>query len=73
MEESKTLQMIFLNGENGRMTISIADPREDITEIEVENAMNDIIAANIISSNGGDLVEVIGARIVSRQVVDLVS
>ncbi|KJS87734.1 MAG: hypothetical protein JM58_03470 [Peptococcaceae bacterium BICA1-8] len=73
MEETKTLQMIFANAANGRVTISILDPREDLTAVDVGTAMNDIITANIINSTGGDLVSVIGARIVARQVTELVS
>jgi len=72
MEETKTLQMTFLNAANGRVTISIQDPREDLVPQDVEAAMNDIIAANIIDSNGGDLVAAVSARIVTRQVTELV-
>ncbi|KJS21377.1 MAG: hypothetical protein VR72_10745 [Clostridiaceae bacterium BRH_c20a] len=73
MEETKTLQMIFANAASGRVTISILDPREDLTAEIVGAAMNDIITANIINSTGGDLVSVIGARVVARQVTELVS
>jgi len=72
MEETKTLQMIFANAANGRVTISILDPREDLTTENVETAMSDIITANIINSTGGDLVSVIGARVIARQVTELV-
>ena len=73
MEETKTLQMIFANAAGGRVTISILDPREDLTAEVVGTAMNDIITANIINSTGGDLISVIGARVVARQVTELVS
>jgi hypothetical protein len=72
MEETKTLQMTFANAANGRVTISIQDPREDLVAQDVETAMSQILAANIISSNGGDLVAPISARIISRQVTELV-
>lgn len=71
MEETKTLQMTFLNEANGRVTISVADPREDLTENEVETAMNNIITANVINSSGGDLVGIVSARIITRQVEDI--
>ena len=54
MEETKTLQMTFANAANGRVTISIQDPREDLDALDVETAMDEILAANIITSNGGD-------------------
>jgi hypothetical protein len=73
MIETKTLQMVFANAANGRVTISVLDPRDDLTALDVETAMNDIIAANVISSTGGDLVSVLGARVVTRQVTELIT
>ncbi|MDK2822890.1 MAG: hypothetical protein PWQ67_2680 [Clostridia bacterium] len=73
MVETKTLQMVFANAANGRVTISVLDPRDDLTALDVETAMNDIIAANVISSTGGDLVSVLGARVVTRQVTELIT
>lgn len=72
MAETKTLQMIFLNGNNGRVTISVAEPKDDLTPTEVEVAMDEIINQNVINSTGGDLVQVIGARLITRQVVELI-
>lgn len=72
MQETKTLQMTFANAANGRVTISIQDPREDLIAADVETAMGEILAANIISSTGGDLISPISARIISRQVTELV-
>lgn len=72
MEETKTLQMTFANAANGRVTISIQDPREELVAIDVETAMSDIIDANIINSTGGDLVAPVSARVINRQVTELV-
>lgn len=72
MTESKTLQMIFSNVNNTRVTISVAEPKDDLTPTEVEEAMDEIINQNIINSTGGDLVQVVGARLVTRQVVELI-
>jgi hypothetical protein len=72
LTESKTLQMIFLNANNARVTISVAEPKDDLTSTEVEEAMDEIINQNIINSTGGDLVQVVGARLVTRQVVELI-
>lgn len=71
MEETKTLQMVFRNKGNGRVTISVLDPRDDLTQAQVEEAMNNIVAANIIDSKGGILEGIISARIINRQVTDL--
>ena len=70
--ETKTLQMIFWNVNNGRVTVSIAEPKDDVTGQEVQNAMEEIISQNIINTTGGDLVEVVGARVITRQVVELI-
>lgn len=72
MTEVRTLQMTFANEANGKVTISIQDPREDLVTEDVETAMNEIISENIISSTGGNLVSVSGARIISRQVTELI-
>ena len=40
LTESKTLQMIFLNANNARVTISVAEPKDDLTSTEVEEAMD---------------------------------
>jgi len=72
VEETKTLQMTFVNAANQRVTLSVQDPREDLAAQDVETAMNEIIAANVISSAGGDLVAAVSARIISRQVTELI-
>lgn len=72
MTESITLQMIFQNENNTRTTISVVEPKDDLTSTEVEEAMEEIITQNIINSAGGELVQVVGARLVTRQVVELI-
>ncbi|HHW06835.1 MAG TPA: DUF2922 domain-containing protein [Clostridia bacterium] len=65
------LEMSFRNAEGRRVTLSVLNPREDLSTQEVRDAMEAIVAHNVFTSNGGDLVEVIGARLVSREVVEL--
>jgi len=64
---TKRLQMVFLNAEGGRRTISVDSPRADLLPAEVSQAMNDIILNNAFTSNGGDLVEIAGATIVTQE------
>lgn len=68
----KNLELIFKNvaGKNARL--SIQNPKEDLTTQEVEALMNDIIDKNVFETSGGDLVEIVGARIVQREVIDLI-
>lgn len=66
--ETKKLEMEFLNEAGKKFVISIEQPREDLTEMEVSQAMNSIIANNIFTSSMLDLVEVSDARIVTTTV-----
>lgn len=60
------LEMVFRNQAGQLVTISVPDPRPDITAGEVEAVMDTIIAQNIFTSPGGDLVAKVEARIVER-------
>jgi len=60
------LEMVFRNQAGDLVTISVIDPRPDVTAAEAEAAMDTIIAQNIFTSPGGDLVEKVEARIVER-------
>jgi len=66
--ETKKLEMEFLNEAGKKFVISIEQPREDLTEMEVSQAMNSIITNNIFTSSMLDLVEVSDARIVTTTV-----
>lgn len=68
---SATLEMTFVNQAGNKVTLRVANPREDITDTEVRTAMDTVIAKNVFSSSGGDLVSVAGARIVSREVTEI--
>ncbi|MBF7083939.1 DUF2922 domain-containing protein [Desulfallas sp. Bu1-1] len=67
-ETTKTLQMTFLNQAGGRVTISLADPRDTLTGDEVTSVMDLIIASNIFNTSGDDLVSKEEARIIDRTV-----
>ncbi|MTI65556.1 MAG: DUF2922 domain-containing protein [Firmicutes bacterium] len=66
------LEMIFKNQTDSKARITIDQPRSDLTQLEVETAMNDIIAKNVFNSNGGDFVAISGARVVTTQINDLI-
>lgn len=69
----RTLQLIFATAAGGTTTISISSPRADLTSTEVEAVMQQIIAANVFTSTGGDLVDVVGARVITRETTELLS
>lgn len=68
---SKKLELQFVNFEGKTATISIDDPIEPVEAATVSAAMDTIIAANIFTSTGGDLVAKKGARVVERDVTDV--
>ncbi|QNO14483.1 DUF2922 domain-containing protein [Alkalicella caledoniensis] len=67
-----TLQMIFKNAQGRNVTISVADPIEPMDSNQVQQAMEEIISKDVFTSPGGDLVEVVAARLVARQVTEII-
>jgi hypothetical protein len=63
---AKTLEMVFRNEGGKEVTLSVADPREDLTLAEVSTVMEDIIAKQIFESKTGDLAQIVEARISSK-------
>ncbi|MFA7467907.1 MAG: DUF2922 domain-containing protein [Desulfotomaculaceae bacterium] len=60
------LEMVFRSQAGYLIIISVIDPRPDITAGEVETVMDTIIAQNIFTSPGGDLVQKVEARVIER-------
>jgi len=70
---TKRLELIFQNVAGRRTTLAVQDPRDDLTAEEVMTAMELIISRNIFTSPGGDLAAITGARVVTRDVQDIVT
>lgn len=68
----KTLELVFRNQSGKETTISMADPKDGLTKAEAQLVMQDIIAKNIFTTKGGDLKEIVDARVRSRDAVSLV-
>ena len=68
MATTQTLQMRFLTQLGNRVTISLDNPTDTLTEAEVTAAMDQIIAKNIFVTSGGDLVGKDSAQIIDRTV-----
>ena len=66
------LQLIFKNDDGKNFTISVYDPKGDLTEEQVASVMEDIIEKNIFYSPGGELKSKVGARIITREVDSLI-
>jgi len=67
----KNLEMIFINQAGRNSTIRVPDPKDGLTAAEVQSAMQTILNSGVFTSSGGDLVDIGGARIVTRETVDL--
>ena len=50
MEINKRLVMTFKTTDDKKVSLSVNDPREDITESEIKSAMDLVVAKNIFSS-----------------------
>jgi hypothetical protein len=68
---AKTLQLQFFNQENKTVTIAIENPIEPVDPLALDSAMNQILMANVFVTAGGDLVSKKGARIVERNVLEI--
>ena len=69
--EKRKLEMDFIDGMNKRFRLSLDNPNEDLDTIQVEAAMDQILANNIFISNGTDLVDLEGARVVTTVVEEM--
>ncbi|WP_078543545.1 DUF2922 domain-containing protein [Litchfieldia alkalitelluris] len=69
---AKTLEMSFSTVDGKTAKVSIENPNEPVDQVALAAAMDAIIAANVFYRAGGDLAGKLGARVVERNVVDVV-
>jgi len=68
MAVTQTLRMTFLNESGSNVSLSLDNPKDDLTAAQVQTAMDLIITKNIFTSTGGDLVSKASARIIDTDV-----
>lgn len=68
---AQVLQLTFANAENKTMTINIDNPKANLTEAEVNAAMQTIIAQSVFSKSGFAFNVKKSARIVDRNVTNI--
>ncbi len=68
---ARTLRMVFLNEAGKNVTISLDNPRSDLTTAEVQTAMDLVIARNIFTGTGGDLVSKQDIKVIDSTTDDL--
>ena len=64
MEINKRLVMTFKTTNDKKVSLSVDDPREDITESEIKSAMDLVVAKNIFAPNGADIASIVEAKVV---------
>ena len=64
MELNKKLVMTFKTTEDKKVSISVDNPREDLSEEEIKTAMELIIDKNIFAPGGADLAALVSAKVV---------
>lgn len=68
--EQKFLYMVFKNSLGNSCTISVEDPRDDLTEQEIVDCMNLIITKNIFEPKGYDLTTAVSAKVVASDITE---
>ena len=70
---AQVLRMTFLNAAGNRVSITLDNPRDDITQAEVQTAMNTIITKNILVTSGGELASIDSAAIIETTTTDIIA
>ena len=63
--ETKVLYMTFKNSLGNSCTISVDDPKQDITEQNIIDFMNLVVQKNIFQPKGYDITTTVSAKIVN--------
>ena len=63
MEQTKRLVMTFKTTDDKKVSLSVDNPREDITESEIKDAMDLVVSKNIFAPNGADIVSAVEAKV----------
>ena len=64
MEQTKRLLMTFKTTDDKKVSLSVDNPREDITESEIKDAIDLVVSKNIFAPNGADIVSAVEAKVV---------
>ena len=67
MNVTKKLLMTFKTDEDKNVSISVEDPKQNLTKSEIFEAMNLIIEKDVFSPNGEALVEKVCAKVVETE------
>jgi len=68
---NRVLELKFQLENDGQLTLSVPNPKENLTAADVSQAMQTIVDANIFEREGNSIVGKLSARIVDREVHEL--
>lgn len=68
---SRKLYMYFKNTGDKVVALSIDNPREDLTDLEVKTAMDKIVSLNVLESATGKVVSAYAAKVVEQTTTEL--
>ena len=63
MNSDTDLDLIFKNAAGKKVTLNIEEPKPGVTKAEIDAAMQVVVANNIFSTSGGDIVEAVEGRL----------
>jgi hypothetical protein len=69
---AKTLQLNFSTLTGKKVMLTVDAPKENLTALQVSTAMQGIIDSTVFGKDGYALSEIVGARIVERNVTELI-
>ena len=69
----RRLEMVFRNQLGKTNKITVDNAREDVSQAEVQSAMQSIIDKNIFDTTGGELVGIESARIVTTDIEEMIA
>lgn len=69
---TKSLELIFLLSNEKTVTLTITNPKSNLTDNEINAAMNAIVSSNYFEREGETIIGKKQARFVERTVTDVV-
>ena len=70
MNTRTKLVMNFKNEDDKKITLSIDDPREDLTKEEISECMNLIVSKDVFTPNKMSLVKYLDAKVITTDTTD---
>ncbi|MHC1686004.1 MAG: DUF2922 domain-containing protein [Clostridiaceae bacterium] len=67
----KTLVMTFLNESGKKVSLNVPTPKDALTEVEINTAMDTVISKGIFYSTGGNLISKDSAKIIDKTTTEV--